>query len=137
VTLSWRWPWVAIVLNGILLALEVFILIPRWVGPDEVAMVVLLVGSAGTNLAVLADYYRRGLVGRDRRVRSGSVQPLPIAMRYGVIGLNVATLLSLSILLQQRGVNVTSPQELMVTTLFIGAPLVSLMVLLDYNRRLV
>ncbi len=133
--LSPIWPLIALVLNGLLLTLEVFVLIPRWVGSDEIVMVTLLVGSAFINLVVLVDYYRRGFVGSNRSVRAGDLHPLPAFLRWGVMALNIATLLSLSILFQSRGVNFVSPLELLTTTLFIGAPLVSLMVFLDYNRR--
>ena len=36
-------------------------------------MVSLMVGAAFVNLTMLVDYYRRGMVGNNRRVRAGGL----------------------------------------------------------------
>lgn len=127
--------WAAVTLNVLLLLVEALFLIPRWVGDDEVVMVSLVVGAAVMNLTIFADYYRRGLLGRDRSVRAGDLQPLPVLVRWGTIALNLMVLFSQSVLFLSRGVNMQAPQEMLVTFLLIGTPVVSLAILLDYNRR--
>ena len=127
--------WAAVALNVLLLLVEALFLIPRWVGDDEIAMVSLVVGAAAMNLTVFADYYRRGLVGHNRRVRAGDLQPLPVLVRWGTIALNLVALFSQSVLFLPRGVNLQSPAEMLVTALLIGTPVVSLAILLDFNRR--
>ena len=74
--------WLAVGLNVLVLLVEALFLIPRWVGEDEIAMVSLTVGAAFVNLTMFADYYRRGLVGENRKVRAGDLQPLPTLGRY-------------------------------------------------------
>ncbi|HXD18339.1 MAG TPA: hypothetical protein VN654_15105 [Vicinamibacterales bacterium] len=128
--------WLAVGLNVLLLLVEVFFLIPRWVGQDEIAMVSLTVGTAFVNLTMFVDYYRRGMVGKNRQVRAGDLQPLPTLIRWGVIALNLFALCSqLVLLLSRGGVNLGSPQEVLVTSLLVGTSVVSLAILLDYNRR--
>jgi hypothetical protein len=106
------------------------------VGEDEIAMVSLTVGAAFVNLTMFADYYRRGMVGDNRKVRAGDLQPLPTLVRWGAIALNLLALFSQLVLLVSRGgVNLRSPQEVLVTSLLFGTPVVSLAILLDYNRR--
>jgi hypothetical protein len=39
------------------------------------------------------------------------------------------------LVLLPRGVNLQAPQEVLVTSLLLGTPVVSLAILLDYNRR--
>ena len=120
----------------LLLLVEALYLIPRWVGEDEIAMVSLTFGAAFVNLAMFVDYYRRGLVGENRRVRAGDLQPLPTLVRWGAIALNLFALFSQWMLLVSRGgVNLQSPHEVLVTSLLSGTPVVSLAILLDYNRR--
>ena len=128
--------WLAVGLNVLLLLVEAIFLIPRCVGEDEIAMVSLTVGAAFVNLTIFVDYYRRGMVGDNRKVRSGDLQPLPTLVRWGVIALNLFALFSqLVLLLSRGGVNLRSPQEVLVTSLLFGTPVVSLAILLDYNRR--
>ena len=104
-----------------------------WLGEDEIAMVSLTVGAAFVNLTMFADYYRRGMVGKNRKVRAGDLQPLP---RWYVIALNLFALFSQWVLLLSRGgVNLQSPHEVLVTSLLSGTPVVSLAILLDYDRR--
>jgi hypothetical protein len=106
------------------------------VGEDEIAMVSLTVGAAFVNLTMFADYYRRGMVGKNRNVRAGDLQPLPTLVRWGVIALNLFALFSQWVLLLSRGgVNLQSAHEVLVTSLLSGTPVVSLAILLDYNRR--
>ena len=71
------------------LLFEALYLIPRWVGEDEIAMVSLTFGAAFVNLTMFVDYYRRGLVGQNRSVRAGDLQPIPTLVRWGVIALNL------------------------------------------------
>jgi uncharacterized membrane protein len=128
--------WLAVGLNVLLLLVEALYLIPRWVGEDEIAMVSLTFGAAFVNLAMFADYYRRGLVGENRSVRAGDLQPLPMMVRWGVIALNLFALFSqLMLLVSRGGVNLQSPHEVLVTSLLSVTPVVSLAILLDYNRR--
>ena len=126
--------WLAVGLNVLLLLVEALFLTPRWVGDDEIAMVALTVGAAVVNLTMFVDYYRRGMVGDNRRVRAGDLQPLPTLVRWGAIVLNLVAMFSQLVLLS-RGVNLQSPQEVLVTSLLLGTPVVSLAILLDYNRR--
>jgi hypothetical protein len=127
--------WLAVGLNVLLLLVEALFLIPRWVGEDEIAMVSLMVGAAFVNLTMFVDYYRRGLVGNNRKVRAGDLQPLPTLVRWGAIALNLLALFSQLVPLLSRGVNLQSPQDVLVTSLLAGTPVVSLAILLDYNRR--
>jgi len=128
--------WLAAGLNVLLLLVEVVYLIPRWVGDDEIVMVTLTVGAAVVTLAMLVDYLRRGLLGDNRRVMAGDLRPIPIWLRWGAIGLNLLALFSQGVLLSSRGgVNVHALQEVLVTSLLVGTPLVSVTILLDYNRR--
>jgi len=127
--------WLAVGLNVLLLVVESVFLIPRWVGEDELAMVSLVVAAAFLNLVMFVDYYRRGMVGANRSVRAGGLQPLPTAVRWVAIALNLLALFSQSVFLLSRGINLESPQEVLVTSLLVGAPVVALAVLLDYNRR--
>jgi hypothetical protein len=128
--------WLAVGLNVLLLLVEGLFLIPRWVGEDEIVMVWLTFGAAFVNLTIFVDYYRRGMVGKNRKVRAGDLQPLPTLVRWGVIALNLFAVFSqLLLLLSRGGVNLQSPQEVLVTSLLLGTPVVSLAVLLDYNRR--
>jgi hypothetical protein len=89
----------------------------------------------GGERRVLVDYYRRGMVGDNRKVRAGDLQPLPTFVRWGAIALNLLALFSQLVLLLSRGVDLQSPQEVLVTSLLAGTPVVSLAILLDYNRR--
>jgi len=127
--------WLAVGLNVLLLLVEALFLIPRWVGEDEIAMVALVVGAAVVNLTMFVDYYRRGLLGENRRVRAGDLQPLPASVRWGAIALNLVALFNESVLFLSRGINPQAPQEVLVTSLMIGTPVVSLAIMLDYNRR--
>ncbi len=128
--------WLAVGLNVLLLLVEALFLIPRWVGEDEIVMVSLTFGAAFVNLTIFVDYYRRGMLGKNRKVRAGDLQALPTLVRWGVIALNLFAAFSQLLLLQSRGgVNLQSPQEVLVTSLLLGTPVVSLAVLLDYNRR--
>jgi hypothetical protein len=126
--------WLAVGLNVLLLLVEGLFLIPRSVGEDEIVMVSLVVGAAVVNLIMSVDYYRRGLLGDNRRVRAGGLQPLPASVRWGAIALNLLALFSEFVLLS-RGVNLRSPQEVLVISLLVGTPVVSLAILFDYNRR--
>jgi hypothetical protein len=126
--------WLAVGLNVLLLLVEGLFLIPRSVGEDEIVMVSLVVGAAVVNLIMFVDYYRRGLLGDNRRVRAGGLQPLPASVRWGAIALNLLALFSEFVLLS-RGVNLRSPQEVLVISLLVGTPVVSLAILFDYNRR--
>src|SRR5689334_11295658 len=63
--------WLAVGLNVLLLLVEALFLIPRWVGEDEIGMVSLTFGAAFVNLTIFIDYYRRGMVGKNRKVRAG------------------------------------------------------------------
>jgi len=136
--------WLAIGLNALLLLVEVVYLLPRWavtlrvsfVDERELVMVALVIGAAILNLTLFLDYYRRGLVSERRRnVIAGNLRPLPAAMRWGVIALNVLALFSESVLLLDRGINVRAPLELFVVSLMVGAPLLGLAMFLDFNRR--
>ena len=127
--------WLAVGLNVLSLLVEALLLIPRWVGEDEIAMVSLMVGTAFVNLTVFVDYYRRGMVGNNRKVRAGGLQPVPTSVRWGAIALNLLALFSQLVPLLSRGVNLQSPQEVLVTSLLAGTLVVSLAILLDYNRR--
>ena len=127
--------WLAVGLNVLLLLVEALFLVPRWVGEDEIAMVSLTVGAAFVNLTMFVDYYRRGLLGDNRQVRAGGLQPLPTSVRWGAIALNLLALFTQSVLFLSRGVNLQAPQEVLVTSLLVGTPVVSLAILLDYNRR--
>jgi hypothetical protein len=128
--------WLAAGLNILLLSVEVGYLIPRWVGDDEIVMVTLTVGAAVVTVALLIDYFRRGLLGDNRRVRAGDLQPIPIWLRWGAISMNLLALFSQGVLLSSRGgVNLRALHEVLVTSLLVGTPVVSLAILLDYNRR--
>src|SRR6266850_2102021 len=44
-------------------------------GGDEIATVSLTVGAAFVNMTMVVDYYRRGMIGDNRKVRTGDLQP--------------------------------------------------------------
>ena len=95
-----------------------------------------MVGAAVVNLTMFVDYFRRGLLGDNRKVRAGNLQPLPASMRWAAIAMNLLALFSELVLLSSRGgVNLRAPREVLVTSLLVGTPVVSLAILLDYNRR--
>ena len=73
-------------------------------------MVSLTVATAFVNLTMFVDYYRRGMVGDNRKVRAGGLQPLPTLVRWGAIALNLLALFSLLVILS-RGVNLQSPHR--------------------------
>jgi hypothetical protein len=127
--------WLAAGLNVLLLLVETLFLIPRWVGDDEIVMVSLVVGAGVLNLAMFADYFRRGMLGENRRVRAGDLRPFPAPVRWGAIGMNLGALFSEFLLLSSRGVNLRALQEVLTLSLLVGTPVVSLAILLDYNRR--
>jgi len=102
---------------------------------DELVMVSLLAGTPVVNLAMIADYYRRGVLTGIRKRIKGTPLPLPTAVRWAVIGLNVLLLFSEAVLLLGRGINVGNPIEVALTSLFLATPVVSLAMFLDYNRR--
>ena len=123
-------------MNVLLLFVEGVYLIPRWVGDDELVMVSLTIGAAVLTLAILADYFRRGLLGKNRKVRAGDLQPIPGWMRWSAIGMNLLALFSQGLVLSSRGgVNTHALQEVLVTSLLIGTPVASAGILLEYNRR--
>jgi hypothetical protein len=127
---------VAVGLNALLLLIEATYLLPRApVRQDELVMVLLLVGTPVVNLAMIFDYYRRGaLTGVRNRVK-GNPLPLPTPVRWTLIGLNALLLFSEAVVLLGRGINVGNPIEVALTSLFLGTPVASLAMFLDYNRR--
>ena len=127
---------VAVGLNALLLLIEATYLLPRApVREDELVMVSLLVGTPVVNLAMIVDYYRRGVLKGVRNRAKGNPLPLPTPVRWTVIGLNVLLLFSEAVLLLGRGINVGNPIEVAVTSLMLATPVMSLAMFLDYNRR--
>jgi hypothetical protein len=88
-------------------------------------MVSLMVGAAFVNLTMLVDYYRRGMVGNNRKVRAGGLQPLPTLVRWDAIALSLLAPFSqlvprvrgvfrrmrAAVHPLSRGVNLRSPRE--------------------------
>jgi hypothetical protein len=127
----------ALALNALLLLTEVAFLLPRApVLEDEVAMVSLLVATPVVNLVMFFDYYRRGLwVDGSQRANTGDLRPLPTPARWLTSTFNILLMFTEAVLFFDRGINAGAPLEVFLTTLFVATPVVSLAVLLDYNRR--
>lgn len=128
--------WTALGFNALLLFAEVGFLLWRWVSDVEVAMVSLLVATPVVNLVMFFDYYRRGLWTQGaQKVAKGDLRPLPTPIRWLAIAFNVLLMFSEAVLLLDRGVNLGNPLELLVTSLMVATPVVSLAMFLDYSRR--
>ncbi|MEQ1759274.1 MAG: hypothetical protein ABL986_13205 [Vicinamibacterales bacterium] len=128
----------ALILNVALIVLELGYLVPRWVGPNEVAVVSFLVAAPILNLAMFADYHRRGLFlplrGASWKER-GDSRPLPTPLRWLVCAFNILLLFNEALIYLEWGGIAQGLLQWSIASLHILTPIVSLTVFLDYNRR--
>ncbi len=128
----------ALVLNAALVVLELGYLVPRWVGPNEVAVVSFLVATPILNLVMLADYHRRGLFLASRTgvwAQKGDSRPLPIGLRWLVCGFNILLLFNEVLIYLEWGGIAEGLLQWSIASVHILTPVLSLAIFLDYNRR--